>query len=59
MADITELERVLMARDGLTQEEAAQRRKELMELVWEGENPEDVLEYEEGLEPDYIFDILP
>ena len=59
MAKITELERVLMERDGLTREEAAQRRRELMEMVWNGENPEEVLEYEEGLEPDYIFDILP
>jgi hypothetical protein len=30
---------------------------DMMERVYEGENPEEIL-YEYGLEPDYIFDIL-
>ena len=43
----------------LSQKEAAKRRRELIQMVLDGQDPEEVLEYEEGLEPDYIFDIIP
>ena len=55
---MTELVRVLMDRDGISKKEAQAIRNEMMERVWDGEDPEEVL-YEEGLEPDYVFDILP
>ena len=55
---MTELVKVLMDRDGISKKEAQEIRKEMMERVWDGEDPEEVL-YEEGLEPDYVFDILP
>lgn len=55
---MTDLVRVLMDRDGISKKEAQEIRKEMMERVWDGEDPEEVL-YEEGLEPDYVFDILP
>ncbi len=55
---------ILMRRDGLTREAAWSEleyvRSELMEAVEgrSGEDPEDVLVYELGLEPDYLFDII-
>ena len=55
---MTELVRVLMNRDGISKKEAQEIRKEMMQRVWDGEDPEEVL-YDEGLEPDYVFDILP
>lgn len=55
---MTELVRVLINRDGISKKEAQDIRKEMMQRVWDGEDPEEVL-YEEGLEPDYVFDILP
>lgn len=54
---MSELKRILMERDDLTSEEADSRISEMMERVMEGEDPEEVL-YDEGLEPDYIFDII-
>ena len=50
---------ILMKRDSMTQEEA----EELLEIgraqVYEdGEDPEDVLLNEFGLEPDYVFDLI-
>lgn len=57
---MTELTRVLMVRDGITQEEAEERIEEVREMIseagpWEAE---DILADELGLELDYIFDIL-
>ncbi len=54
---MSELKEVFMRRDGMSSEEADERIQEMRELVAEGEDPEEVL-YDEGLEPDYIFDIL-
>lgn len=54
----TELHRVLMHRDDCSFEEADVIVREMRQMVLEGDDPEDVL-YAEGLEPDYIFDILP
>lgn len=49
---------VLMRRDGLTKSEAQELIDEARELVAEGENPEEILRVDFGLEPDYIFDLL-
>lgn len=49
---------ILMRRDGMSEEEAKALVKDCREMIYEGENPEDVLQYELGLEPDYIFDII-
>jgi len=49
---------VLMRRDGLTKDEAQERIEEAKQMVLDGDDPEEVVHYEFGLEPDYIFDIL-
>ncbi len=62
MAKITELQRVLMQRDGLSAAEAAEQirdcKDEMNERLANGEYPHDILEEWFGLEPDYIFDLL-
>ena len=55
---MTELVRIFMERDGMTRKEAEELRKEMQERMKEGEDPEEIL-HEEGLEPDYIMDLLP
>lgn len=52
-----ELVKIFMERDDLTKQEAMELVEEMRQRVYEGENPEDVL-YGEGLEPDYIFDLI-
>ena len=54
---ITELEAVLMQRDGLTREEARKELEEMRKAVREGADPEEVL-HGVGLEPDYVFDLI-
>jgi hypothetical protein len=49
---------ILMRRDNLSKAEALDLISEMQQAVLEGENPEELL-YDIGLEPDYIFDILP
>lgn len=50
---------VLMRRDGMSRAEAedliAEARKRVLEY---GEDPEEILADEFGLEPDYIYDLL-
>lgn len=50
---------VLMRRDDMTRSEAleaiAEARKRVLE---DGEDPEEVLQDEFGLEPDYVMDLL-
>ena len=60
MSEPTELVKVLMNRDGMTQADAEQRVDEVRELFadadpWEAD---DIIMDELGLEMDYIFDIL-
>lgn len=57
MAKLTELCLAIMNREDCTQEEAEELIKEMKQRVKEGEDPEEVL-FDEGFEPDYIFDIL-
>lgn len=52
------LHEVLMRRDGLSAREASRQIWEAKERVIAGEDPEEVLADEFGLEPDYIFDLL-
>ncbi len=55
---MTDIERILMRRDDYTREEAREALMEARERVADGDNPEDVLYEEFGLEPDYIFDLI-
>jgi len=55
---VSELVRVLVKRDGLSVDEAQELVEEARELVRDGEDPEEVLAGEFGLEPDYVFDLL-
>lgn len=57
--DLNRLERVLVERDGVTPDEARSQCDDAKERVLEGEDPEEILRNEFGLEPDYIVDILP
>ena len=52
------LHEVLMRRDGLTRCEANEAIAEARERVLAGEDPEEVLAEEFGLEPDYVFDLM-
>ena len=47
-----------MKRDNLSESEALDLISEMQQAVLDGENPEELL-YDYGLEPDYVFDILP
>ena len=52
------LKQVLMRRDKMTADEAQELIDEARERVAEGEDPEKILHYDFGLEPDYIFDLI-
>ena len=56
------LKKVLMERDGLTEEEAQEQidnaHEELMERLEDGEMPFDFMMDEFGLEPDYLEDLI-
>lgn len=53
----TTLAEIFMDRDGMTEEEAREQIRSMRREVARGRNPEEVLE-DEGLEPDYIFEII-
>jgi hypothetical protein len=55
---MTELERVLIDRDGMSLEEAREEIAQARIAVLKGEDPEEVLNDWFGLEPDYIFDLI-
>ena len=56
---MTRLKQILMERDDMTSKEADTAIDEAMARVVAGEDPEEVLLDEFGLEPDYFFDIIP
>lgn len=56
---MSELKRILVERDGLSDQEANELITNAKLRVLEGENAEEILEYDFGVEPDYIFDIMP
>ncbi len=49
---MTELKRVLMQRDEMTSQEADDLINEMIDRIYDGDNPEMVLSEEAGLEPD-------
>jgi hypothetical protein len=49
---------VLMIRDGLSRDEAQEWIDEVREEVANGADPLEMLHYEFGLEPDYVFDLI-
>lgn len=55
---IESLKKTIMKRDGLTSEEADEMIAEARECVLTGEDPEEVLLNDFGLEPDYVLDLL-
>ena len=54
---LTELHKALIHINECTREEADEMISEFYDRVADGENPEEIL-YDEGLEPDYVLDIL-
>ena len=48
---------VLRDRDGYTEEEVADARKDILERIMDGEDGFDIID-EYGLEPDYLEDLL-
>ena len=56
---MSELKRILIERDGLSDQEANELITNAKLRALEGENAEEILEYDFGVEPDYIFDIMP
>jgi predicted RNase H-like HicB family nuclease len=55
---MTTVEKILMRRDGYTREEAREALKEARQRVLDGEDPEEILHEDFGLEPDYVFDLM-
>lgn len=49
---------ILMRRDGLSKDEATAMVNDARLRVAEGEDPEEILLEEFGLEPDYIFQLI-
>jgi len=49
---------ILMNRDGMTQKDAERMLMEAQYEIYEGANPEHILEDNFGLEPDYLFDLI-
>lgn len=49
---------ILVRRDGMTREEAQEMLEEAKERVREGDDPEEVLREEFGLELDYFWELL-
>ena len=56
---MSELKRILVERDCLSDQEANELIANAKLRVLEGENAEEILEYDFGVESDYIFDIMP
>ena len=57
MAERKTFNDVLRDRDGYTEEEIAETRRDILDRVMDGEDGFDVIE-EYGLEPDYLEDLL-
>lgn len=50
--------RILIQRDGMSTAEALEALADAQERVTDGEDPEEVLHDDFGLEPDYLFDLI-
>ena len=57
MAERPTFDEVLKKRDGYTDEETAEARRDILDRIMDGEDGFDVIE-EYGLEPDYLEDLL-
>ena len=57
MAERKTFDDVLRDRDGYTEEEITEARREILDRIMDGEDGFDVIE-EYGLEPDYLEDLL-
>lgn len=57
MAKFSELKEALITGQDMSENSADEAIEEMRERVYEGENPEEVLE-DFGLESDYIFDLI-
>ena len=55
---VESIKAVLMRRDKMSAEEADELIEEAKERVAAGEDPEEILHEDFGLEPDYIFDLI-
>lgn len=53
-----ELVDILMERDGLSRQDAIFAVNDARRRVYEGDDPEEVLYEDFGLEPDYIFALI-
>ena len=53
-----ELLNILIKRDKISKEEALELINDAKLRVLDGEDPEEILHDEFGLEPDYIFDLI-
>ena len=49
--------KIFMERDGMSLQEAEEQVESMKEEVALGANPEDIL-FEEGLEPDYFYELI-
>lgn len=56
--ELETLRDILIRRDGMEPWQADDAISAARDRVWEGEDPEEVLLEEFGLEPDYVFDLL-
>jgi hypothetical protein len=56
---MTDFEKVLINRDGMTPENARLELEDARQQIMEGQDPEELLLDEYGLEPDYFFDLMP
>ncbi len=57
MAERPTFDEVLKKRDGYTEEDITEARRDILDRIMEGEDGFDVIE-EYGLEPDYLEDLL-
>lgn len=52
------LMKILMQRDGMSREDADEMIKDAKLRVVNGEDPEEILHDDFGLEPDYVFELM-
>lgn len=56
---LEKIEDILMRRDGMSLEEAQDMIKDAQtRILFNGEDPEEILHEEFGLEPDYLFQLV-
>jgi hypothetical protein len=56
---MTDFEKVLINRDGMTAENARLELEDARQQIMDGQDPEELLLDEYGLEPDYFLDLIP